>query len=263
MQTHILRGYEDRSNTAVKSCETKSDIEAVIAEGLYPYHIQLVRSGVNSRSDLGGFLSSDMKWAELDVWLNPASDSMILRDFSFEKKPPHVNETFFSLEDCLGPLFKYGRGAKINIREGGSVLDLLKKEIDYYNVHDSNLWFSSGIQYITGHNFIDLAQSYPGAILECDVNFLLPVFWESVEKVSGILSLLSSWGINRFSLNWDMTDEKKNFINYLDEKGLNVNISNVADIESLIKVILLHPCSSVSCDFNAAVYDIFDVSMVL
>lgn len=262
MQTHILRAYEDISNTAVKSCETKSDIEAVIAEGLYPCHIQLVRSGINNRSDLGGFLSSEMKWADLDIWLNPSSDSMILRDFSFEKKPPLVNETFFSLEDCLVPLFKYGRGAKVNIREGGTVLDFLKKEFNYFNVDDSNLWFSSGIEYITGQNFIDLAQSYPGATLECDVNFLVPVFLESVEKVSEILSLLSSWGINRFSLNWDTTDEKKDFINYLEEKGLNVHLSNVADIESLIKVILLHQCS-VSCDFNAAGYDIFDVSSVL
>lgn len=262
MQTHILRVYENTSNTAVKSCETKSDISAVMAEGLYPCHIQLVRSGVNNRSDLGCFLSSDMKWAELDICLNPASDSMILRDFSFEKKPSLVNETFFNLENCFGSLFKYGRGAKINIREGGTVLDILKKEIDYCNVHDSNLWFSSGIQYITGHNFIDLAQSYPRATLECDVNFLIPVFRESIYKVSGILSLLSSWGINRFSLNWDSTDEKKDFINYLDEKGFNVNISSVVDIESLIQVILLHPCS-VSCDFNAAGYDIFHVSTVL
>lgn len=262
MQTHMLRGYEDISNTAVKFSEIRSDIETVIAEGLYPCYIQLVRSGVNNRSELQGFLSSDMKWAEMDIWLNPASDSIILRDFSFEKKPPLVNETFFSLEDCLVPLFKYGRGAKINIREGGMVLDFLKKKIDYYNVDGSNLWFSSGIEYITGHNFIDLAQSYPGATLECDVNFLIPVFRESVDKVSGILSLLSSWGINRFSLSRDSTDEKKDFINYLEEKGLNVHLSNVAEIESLIKVILLHPCS-VSCDFNAAGYDIFDVSTVL
>lgn len=262
MQTHMLHEYEGASNTAVKSRGIRSDTEAVIAEGLYPSHIQLVRSGVNSRSDLQGFLSSDMKWAEMDIWLNPANDSLILRDCSFEKKPPLVNEAFSSLEDCLAPLFKYGRGAKINIREGGTVLDILKKEIDCYNVDYSKLWFSSGIEYITGHNFIDLAQSYPGATLECDVNFLIPVFRESVDKVSGILTLLSSWGINRFSLSRDGTDEKKDFINYLEEKGLNVHLSNVGDTESLIKVILLHPCS-VSCDFNAAGYDIFDVSTVL
>lgn len=260
VQMTMIESYERAAkNSFPGQLENNYAIYPDIPDGINTGQISLTRSGVNDRSRIREFLLSDMKWAEVDLHHSPANDDLIVRDEPFEMKPLHVNESLLGIGECMEILNASRKGIKINIRKNMD-LNVLVRRIKHYNSDRAGLWLSSGMEYLTGQNYIELAQNFPGILIECKVDFLLPVV-DSPERVSSIIKLLSSWGINSFALKWVNSDERKLLAGYIRDTGFSVNFYDVHDIESLIDAITIRP-SSVSCSFDAAGYDLFDISAV-
>lgn len=248
MQTNII--YDTPDPDKIRSeYEKGGNLTSIpLAGGIVPDHIQLIRAGVNDRKSLRNFLASGRKWAELDVRLNTVDDSLILRKHSFEKIPLSARENLFTLDECLDVLFSHNKGAKINIHETGNSLSILMKKLGYSRFNEHNMRFYGRIDDLGGHDFMELAQNFPGSHIECSMDFMVQIILETPAKGEHILSLLTSWGINSFSLNWD-TVERNHVIDYMNGTGYKVNIYNIPDIETLTEAVLLHP-SSISCDFD-------------
>ena len=229
-------------------CGKKYDVKEFMFREKLPEHIQFVWNGVSNREALRQFLLSDIHWGEIDVRFDRVSEQLIIRKDSFEERPKGANEDYVLLGDFLQQFCKYGKGVKLDIREGGEVLEIILRKLRDFNMEITDIWFNAGIDALTGNEFINLSDNYRGAIIQCPVDFLVPTIISSPEKARDILLTLGLWGINRFSISWESSDKRK-VMDFMEESGFQINICDIADLESFIKAILLMP-RSVTSDFD-------------
>lgn len=224
------------------------DITQLIHEKNLPRHIHLVWHGVNDETNLRQFATSNVQWAELDVRLNPMDDQVILRHDSFEEIAMKEDEDFLLLTDTLSSLAQLGRSIKLDLKQNGILLDKVLDLLQHYCAKSSDLWFNGNIEVLKEEGFQKLAKAYPEAIIQCPIDFLIPMINSIPEKAREILNLFHTWGINRFSINW-RTPEITLLLHQLDQWDFEVNIYNVPNLESFLKAILLQP-KSITSDFN-------------
>ena len=93
-----------------------------------------------------------------------------------------------------------------------------------------------------------MASAHPHAILQCPIGFVAPLICSAADKAKEILEMFTSWGINRFSIDWQ-AENLHPFFDQMDEWGFDVNIYNVCDLESFLQAVILMP-RSITSDFN-------------
>ncbi|MFQ6114270.1 MAG: hypothetical protein ACE5NG_09305 [bacterium] len=225
------------------------DLTELIHEKELPQHIQFVWHGINDEVNLRQFLASDITWGECDVRLDPLSNKLILRHDSFVDSPLDIDEEWVCLDHLLSRLLKTGKSIKIDLKGGGDILlDKILKFIDSHSFDESRLWFNGNVERLHQQGFRKLAGAYPKAILQCPVDFLAPLIVSVPEKAKEILDMFVSWGINRFSINWQ-TPDMRIFFDQMDRWGFEVNIYDVPDLESFLQAVILMP-RSITSDFN-------------
>ncbi len=224
------------------------DLTELIPENALPQHIQFVWHGINDEGNLRQFLSSDISWGECDVRLDPTGKNLILRHDSFVKTPFTLEEEWYEFDSFLRCLLQTGKSIKLDLKAGGILIDKVQMFIDVHQFNESHLWFNSNVERLQESGFRKLANAYPNAILQCPVDFLAPLICSAPEKAKEILDMFASWGINRFSINWQ-THDMRTFFDQMDSWEFGVNIYNVPDLESFLQAVLLMP-ESITSDFN-------------
>jgi hypothetical protein len=226
----------------------KYDLTELIPEKALPKHIQFVWHGINDEVNLRQFLASDIRWGECDVRLDPIGNELILRHDSFVEDPLDLDEAWLSLDGLLGRLCKTGKSVKFDLKAGGILVDTVLQFVDRYCFDDMHLWFNGNVERIHKEGFQKLARAHPKAILQCPVDFLAPLICSAPEKAKEILDMFTTWGMNRFSIDWQNQD-LHTFFDQMDTWGFEVNIYNVPDLESFLQAVLLLP-RSITSDFN-------------
>jgi hypothetical protein len=226
----------------------KYDLTELITEKSLPDRVQLVWHGINDEVNLRQFLASDIFWGELDVRREPLSDKLLLRHDSFEESPLQADEDFHLVKDYLDRINNQGRGAKLDLKEGGITIDRLLEEVKTIKIEATHLWFNGNVERLQEEGFRKISQRLPSAVLQCPVDFLAPLVLGAPEKAKEILDMFRDWGINRYSLNW-MTPNKREIFDQMDHWGFEVNIYNVPDLEAFLQAALLLP-RSITSDFN-------------
>lgn len=224
------------------------DLTELIPEKELPQHIQFVWHGINEEVNLRQFIASDITWGECDVRLDPMTNDLILRHDSFVESPLEVDEEWLSLDRLLGRLLKTGKSIKLDLKAGGILVDQVLKFIDSHSFDESRLWFNGNVERLQEQGFRKLAGAHPNAILQCPVDFLAPLICSVPEKAKEILDMFITWGINRFSIDWQ-SQSMRNFFDQMDKWGFEVNIYDVPDLESFLQAVLLMP-RSITSDFN-------------
>ncbi len=224
------------------------DLTELIPEKALPRNIQLVWHGVNDEVNLRQFLASDIQWAECDVRMDPMRRNLILRHDPFNEVPIQENEEWFYLDYLLRRLKEMGRGVKLDLKEGGELIEMALEAVKRHGFDDKHLWFNGNVEQLQESGFRRIASEHPDAILQCPVDFLAPLIRTAPEKAKEILDMFASWGINRFSINWQVSGMRQ-FFNQMDEWGFEVNIYNDPDLESFLQAVLLMP-RSITSDFN-------------
>lgn len=233
----------------------KYDITDLIHEESLPRHVKFVWHGVNDKANLRQFIASNVQWAELDIRLGPSKERLILRHDSFKEMPMQEGEDFLYLEQVLEILDRTGKSIKFDLKENGSALDNLLKTLQTYNLDNSRLWFNGNTEVLKEDGFRKLVKAYPGAIIQCPIDFIYPIIFSIPEKARDTLDLFKGWGINRFSLSWQ-TPGMKGILDQIEEWGFESNIYNVPDLESFLKAVLLLP-RSITADFNFPKWNYF------
>ncbi len=224
------------------------DLIELISEKALPERIQFVWHGVNDKANLRQFLASDIHWAEFDIRTDPVSNDLILRhDFS-ENTPLQEDEDRLTPDYLLSRLHKTGRGVKLDLKDGGTLVDRVLDVVDAYGLDDSHLWFNANVERLQERGFRRLAAAHPSAVLQCPVSFLAPLILSAPRKAKEILTMFTDWGINRFSISW-LTPDMRQFFDQMDQWGFEVNIYGVPDLESFLQAVLLMP-RSITSDFN-------------
>ncbi len=222
--------------------------ELIPDEGALPSHVQLAWHGVNDEANLRQFLVSDVRWAELDVRLEPAFFDVVLRHDSFAETPMAANERWLTLESALKKIKKHRRAIKLDLKSGGVLLDRVLELVAKNGLRDEDLWFNGNIERLTEGGFRRLASEHPNAILQCPIDFLAPLILATPKRAHETLDMLTGWGVNRFSISWEKPDLRALF-DQMDQWGYEVNIYNVPDLESFLQAVLMMP-RSVTSDFN-------------
>ena len=224
------------------------DLTKLIPEKALPRHIQFVWHGVNDAANLRQFLASDIEWAELDIRMDPWRKDLILRHDSFAEDSLKDGEDWLSVKEVLARLRQWDRGAKLDLKEGGVLIDRALQLVESLGFEDEKLWFNGNVERLQESGFRKIAAAHPGAILQCPVDFLTPLVCSAPAKAKEILDMFQDWGVNRFSISW-LTDDVREFFDQMDRWGFDVNIYNDPDLESFLQAVLLMP-RSITSDFN-------------
>jgi hypothetical protein len=222
--------------------------ELVPDEKVLPSHVQLVWHGVNDAANLRQYLASDVHWVEVDVRLEPGYYNVILRHDSFTETPLAPNEKWLTLPEVLEKIKAASRAIKLDLKAGGMLLDRVLELVAEVELNDQNLWFNANIETLMEQGFRQLADAHSKSILQCQLNFLVPLILATPDKAHETLQMLSDWGINRFSIDW-VQEELRPIFDQMDLWGYDVNIYNVPDLESFLQAVYLLP-RSVTSDFN-------------
>ena len=224
------------------------DLTELIPEKALPKHIQFVWHGINDEVNLRQFLASDITWGECDVRLDPIGNELIVRHDSFVENPLGLDEEWLNLDRLLERLHNTGKSVKFDLKAGGTLVDKILESLDRYDFDDSRLWFNGNVEKLQDQGFRILASAHPNSILQCPVDFLAPLICSAPEKAKEILDMFTTWGINRFSIDWQ-TQNMRTFFDQMDQWGFEVNIYNVPDLKSFLQAVLLMS-HSITTDFN-------------
>ena len=136
--------------------------------------MQLVWHGVNDEVNLGQFLSSRVHWGECDVRWDPLG-RLVLRHDSFETTPWTRDEPGLTLATVLESIAEHGRGVKLDLKDGPTVLDDVLGHLARHRLRDHDLWFNASIEVLGADGFRTLRSHYPEATVQCPIDFLAPL----------------------------------------------------------------------------------------
>ena len=93
-----------------------------------------------------------------------------------------------------------------------------------------------------------LLEAFPQAVIQTSVDFICPLVFSLPDQAKNILMRLKSWGINRFSISWEL-EKCSALLHQLKKWKFEVNVYNTPDLEQFLKVMILSP-RSITSDFN-------------
>lgn len=225
------------------------DLRSLIGERDLPQQVQLVWHGVNDPANLRQFLASPVRWGEVDVRYDARHDLVLQHDASDTSDTPSITSAVdrLLLGDCLDTFRGAGKAAKLDIKDPGAVADTLSS-VRRSGLGDNDLWFNGRIDTLGEPTFRRIALAHPGAVLQCPVDFLGPLMVAAPAEAKQIVTTLTRWGINRFSISWT-SPHLHVLLDRLDEWGHETNIYAVPDLEQFLRASLLLP-RSITADFN-------------
>ena len=223
------------------------DITRLVGERDLPGHVQMVWHGLNHAQNLRQFLGSAVRWGEADVRRDPL-DRMVLRHDSFERTPWRRDEDLMTLDTLLDLMNGQAKSFKLDLKEGGDLVDRVLDLIRERSIADERLWFNGDIETLREDGFCKLLDAHPRAVIQCPVDFLAPMILAMPRMARDILTMLEGWGITRLSVSW-RTEAKRQVFEQLDRWGYEVNIYDVPDLEAFLQAALMLP-RSLTADFN-------------
>lgn len=223
------------------------DITELIPEYLLPPGVDLIWHGINDEPNLRQFLCSNIEWGECDIHFDPASGELVLHHDALPSQL-QANHQWLTLTELMRRMKQHNRRVKLDLKQGGPVIEQSLELVDYYGFTDEQLWFNGNVEVIEESGFRKLAAVYPGAVLQCPVDWLAPVIESDPQEAHVVVSKYADWGMNRFSLNWHLPNLSR-FLSYMKSWGLDVNIYGVYDLKTFLEAVMLLP-RSVTCDFN-------------
>jgi hypothetical protein len=222
------------------------DLKALVGDDL-PARVQLVWHGVNDEVNLREFLSSTVRWGELDVRRDPRQ-RLVLRHDSFERTPWSRDEPLLTRATALEAFAGHVRGLKLDLKDGTDVLDEVLDLLDGHGFDNDRLWFNASIETVGADGFRRLRSAYPRAIVQCPIDFLAPLVVAAPRRARAVLQMLAGWGISRFSVAWGR-EITHSLVHQLEKWRYEVNLYAVPDHEAFLRAVLLMP-RSLTADFK-------------
>jgi hypothetical protein len=167
-----------------------------IDEFCWPPHlmgIELVWHRLNREHDLHRFFRSSVHWAECDTRIEPSGEIVLSHSPGTRGDRPFV--------DWIADVASAGRGAKIDLKEGGPVLEAVLGIIGSTAIRDEDLWFNCAAEIIGGRpGFGAISNAHPLARISVPVDTLASWLLVCPERGLDLLAELRSWGVNRLSV---------------------------------------------------------------
>ncbi|MBN2515362.1 MAG: hypothetical protein JXC33_04945 [Deltaproteobacteria bacterium] len=224
------------------------DIKELVNKDKIPSHTQFVWHSINSSENLKQFLQSNVTWAEFSICLDVVRESIILYDDVLDHIQRPYGEDCISLEELLVHFQGSNKSMKLDLKENGLLLDKVVDLLQRFEFDNSHLWFNGKIETLKEKGFRKIAKAFPGSIIQCPIDYMVPLIMSIPSRALSILDMFHDWGINRFSVSWK-TPDLHLVLDKIDTWGFEINIYNIPDLESFLKAVLLLP-TSVTTDFT-------------
>jgi hypothetical protein len=203
--------------------------------------IELVWHRLNRRHDMARFLRSGVRWAECDARISPSGAIVASHSPGTEGDG--------SLEKWLDEVAAAGRAAKIDLKEGGPVLDEVIAIVGRSAITGNDLWFNAAPEVIGGRpGFEALTHASPRARRSIPLDTLAAWLQVSPRPALAMLADARSWGVNRLSISVQ-TQTFQEVIGIVATEGWLVNVWDVSDGAQLRDAIEAAP-SSITADLG-------------
>jgi len=249
LQADTVYRSNDKPMTAGVEKGSTYELRELVNEKDLPPTIDLVWHGINDRENLRQFLSSNIQWGEVDVQTVHEDGSVLLQhDNPLEEETLLTGKINLQLNELLVEFQQHGKAVKVDFKDKSNVLSESIKLLKKHGFNDQNIWLNGNIDVLKEDGFKMLSAAFPNAVIQTSVDFICPLVFSLPDQAKKILTQLKGWGINRFSINWEM--KKCSALMYqLKKWGFEVNVYNATDLEQFLKVMILSP-RSITSDFN-------------
>jgi hypothetical protein len=188
----------------------------------------------NRELDLAESLASDVRWVEGDARLDPTGVVRVSHE------PIDGLSHWMELTDWLATIHAAGRSAKIDLKEGGPVIEASLAAISRVGLRDEELWLNAPVEIPEGEGgFARLASAHPGARLSCPLDTLAPYLLIAPPAYE-VVDLLGAWGVNWLCFGSRATGVAS-LVPLLQERGWPINLWDVATAEDLERSLSLQP----------------------
>jgi hypothetical protein len=155
--------------------------------------IELVWHRLNREHDLRRFFRSAVHWAECDARIGPSGDIVLSHTAGTRGDRPFA--------EWIADVASAGRGAKIDLKEGGPVLEAVLGIVGSTSIHDEDLWFNSAAEIIGGRpGFEAISAAHPLARISVPVDTLASWLLVCPDRGFELLAELRTWGVDRLSV---------------------------------------------------------------
>jgi len=249
LQADTVYRSNDRPVTAAVEKGRSYELRELVHEKDLPSTIDLVWHGINDRNNMQQFLSSPIHWGEVDVQTAHEDGSVLLQhDSPLEDETQLIERIDLPLNELLAAFQQHDKGIKIDFKDKSTVLRKTIKQLKKHGFKDQHIWLNSDIDVLKEEGFKLLLAAFPNAVIQTTVDFICPLAFSMPNQAKEILMRLKSWGINRFSISWEL-EKCSALLHQLKKWGLEVNVYNAPDLEQFLKVMILSP-RSITSDFN-------------
>jgi hypothetical protein len=204
---------------------------------MWPSHVagvELIWHRLNRAHDLRRFLRSEVHWAECDARLEPSGDIVVSHTAGTQ------GDRRFA--DWIDEVAFGRRGAKIDLKESGPVLDEVLAIVHTSPIEDEDLWFNCSVEVVGGRaGFEAIRAAHPGARISVPVD-TLAAWLLTCPDSTAVLGDLEGWGIDRLSVSV-ATSAFREVVQLLHRHGWATNVWDVSTPEQLSDAIDARPRS--------------------
>jgi hypothetical protein len=181
--------------------------------------IELVWHRLNRRHDLARFFGSDVRWAECDARVSPSGSIVVSHTAGTEGDR--------RFDHWLAEVAAAGRSAKIDLKEGGPVLDGVIEIAGRTPIPHEDLWFNCAQETIGGaRGFRAVAEALPGARMSVPVDTLAAWILEAPEAAMELLDRVRAAGVDHLSISVG-TQMFERVVRIASEHGWSTNVWDV------------------------------------
>jgi len=224
-------------------------LAALAPSGRWPERVEMIWRAVNDAPRLERFLASSVRWAEVDVRLDPARRVPLLQQAPIDEGLPPARRSLLPLHTLLEAISSPTRAVQLDLKEGGDLLDAVLPVLAAAGLPDHAIAFNVQLEHVGEKGLRRLREQHPGSLIQCPADFLAPLASALPERARRAASDLAHLGVDRFGVAWDGPSFGP-LVGALFEWGHEVGVYRVPDLESFLSAALLLP-RAVTADLDA------------
>ena len=203
--------------------------------------IELVWHRLNREHDLRRFFRSAVHWAECDARIEPSGDIVVRHSPGTRGDRPFA--------EWIADVASAGRGAKIDLKEGGPVLEAVLGRVRSSSIHEEDLWFNCAAEIIGGRpGFEEISNTFPLARISVPVDTLASWLLVCPDRGLDLLAELRTWGVDRLSVSVQ-TLAFQEVVQLLKRSGWATNVWDVSRQDELSDALGARP-QSITADLG-------------
>jgi hypothetical protein len=215
-----------------------------LEEWSWPPHlegIELVWHRLNREHDLRRFFRSSVHWAECDARVEPSGDIVVSHSPGTRGDRPFAG--------WIADVASADRGAKIDVKESGPVLEAVLGIVGSTPIHDEDLWFNCAVEIIGGRpGFQAISHAHPLARISVPVDTLASWLLVCPDRGLALLDELRAWGVDRLSVSVQ-TLAFQEVVQLLKRSGWATNVWDVSRQAHLTDALAARP-QSITADLG-------------